>query len=275
MGDNENIVQVSTATILAIGDVHLGTRPASVPVDDPDIDHNELTPEAALERATNYAINNKVDAVLFAGDVVESKNARYEALRPLEKCIEQLQENAIEVIGVAGNHDVEALPRLAKQLPGFRLLGAGGTWESVMLSKQGKQFAEIVGWSFGQRKVTESPVRELLTGDALQLGDRSVPRIGLLHCDLGVVTSNYAPVSVAELKDSRFDTWLLGHIHKPSLNENQSDQVNTSFGYLGSLMGLDPSEPGNHGPWLVSLNGNQRPTHQQVLNAPLRWDNIV
>lgn len=263
-----------TATILAIGDVHLGTRPASVPADDRDIDISQLTPEAALIQAIDYAVDQKVDAVLFAGDVVENKNARYEALRPLEKCIEKLQENSIKIIGVAGNHDIEALPRLAKLLPGFKLLGAGGTWESLKLSKKGVDFAEIVGWSFGQRKVAESPVKRLLAGGSIQLDEKTVPRIGLLHCDLGAVTSNYAPVSTAELKESRFDLWLLGHIHKPSLKENQDGPMNGSFGYLGSLVGLDPSESGDHGPWIISFKGSQRPTFKQVLHAPLRWENI-
>ncbi len=113
MADHSKIDKTPTATILAIGDIHLGTRPASVPIDDSDINPDKLTPEAALDQATSYAIDNQVDAVLFAGDVVESKNARYEALRPLERCIARLQENSISVIGVAGNHDIEALPRLA------------------------------------------------------------------------------------------------------------------------------------------------------------------
>ena len=72
------------ACLLAIGDVHLGTRPGSLPEDlgEWGVDPRELTPEAALEAAVDRAIELSVDAVLFAGDVVESTNARFEAIRP-------------------------------------------------------------------------------------------------------------------------------------------------------------------------------------------------
>jgi DNA repair exonuclease SbcCD nuclease subunit len=264
----------AAAKILAIGDIHLGTRPASVPNDDANISADLLTPAAALERATAYAIENNVDAVLFAGDVVENKNARYEALRPLEKCIEQLEDNSIQTIGVAGNHDVEALPRLVKLLPWFKLLGAGGNWESYTLSKLGKEYAEIFGWSFGSRQVTDSPVRQLLDEDGFLQNSNAIPRIGLLHCDLGVATSNYAPVAVEQLRESRFDAWLLGHIHKPSLQEGRFDQMETPFGYLGSLMGLGPNETGVHGPWLLQFFDDRPPEVEQVPLAPLRWETI-
>ena len=105
-------------TLLAVGDVHLGTRPVSLPGDltDWDVDPRELTPEAALGAAVDRAIAEGVDAVVFAGDVVESTNARFEAIRPLEAAVRRLAEAGIPVLGVAGNHDVEALPRLAGRI---------------------------------------------------------------------------------------------------------------------------------------------------------------
>ena len=120
------------AAILAIGDVHLGTKCSGVPdvVSSWGIHLEELTPAAALELSVDLAIEQKVDAVLFAGDVVESTNARFEAMPPLEASARRLLGAGIEVIAVAGNHDVEALPRLASLLDGFTLLGAGGRWES-------------------------------------------------------------------------------------------------------------------------------------------------
>ena len=54
--------------LLAIGDVHLGTRPSSLPEDLASfgIDPRDLTPEAALGAAVDLAIAEPVDAVLFA-----------------------------------------------------------------------------------------------------------------------------------------------------------------------------------------------------------------
>ena len=153
------------AAILAIGDVHLGTKCSGVPdvVSSWGIYPEELTPAAALKLSADFAIEQEVDAVLFAGDVVESTNARFEAMPPLEACVQRLLDAGIEVIAVAGNHDVEALPRLASLLDGFTLLGAGGRWESRAITKNKALVAEIIGWSFGERFVRQSPVAQLLS----------------------------------------------------------------------------------------------------------------
>ena len=80
------------ATILAIGDVHLGTACSGLPGDllSWEIDPEDLTPAAALKLSVDFAIAQNVDAVLFAGDVVESANARFEAILPLEQNIRRL-----------------------------------------------------------------------------------------------------------------------------------------------------------------------------------------
>lgn len=260
------------AKLLAIGDVHLGTRPSSVPQDAADrgVDVERLTPAAGLEAAVRLAIEQEVDAVVFAGDVVESTNARYEAIRHLEAAVRKLLAEDIAVLGVVGNHDVEALPRLAGLIPGFRLVGAGGRWERVAVERQGQPVCEVVGWSFPQRQVTSSPVADF-AGSSLAPAQPGVPRIGVMHCDLDASGGPYAPVTTSELARTGVDTWLLGHIHKPSLDESRADSPGLRAGYLGSLVGLHPNEVGDRGPWLVDLaNGAARLTH--VSNAPLRWE---
>ena len=187
----------------------------------------ELTPAAALELCVDLAIEKEVVAVLFAGDIVESTNARFEAMVPLEASVRRLLDAGIEVIAVAGNHDVEALPRLAGLVDGFRLLGAGGTWESLIVTRDQVPVAEIVGWSFGERHVRQSPVAHLLA-DPLGRAVEHVPRIGLLHADLGASGGTYAPVRQAELDDAGCDAWLLGHIHKPSLADTRGRIVGIS-----------------------------------------------
>lgn len=259
----------NSATLLAIGDVHLGTRCSGIPdaVMDWGIDPADLTPAATLERCVDLAIDRRVAAVLLAGDVVDSNNARFEAMVPLETCTKRLLDAGIEVIAVAGNHDVEALPRLASMVDGFRLLGAGGTWQTHVVSHHGVAVAEIIGWSFGASEVRQSPVADLLR-HPLARTSSGIPRIGLLHADLGASGGVYAPVRQAELDDAACDAWLLGHIHKPSL-------AGGSCGYLGSLTGLDPSETGPHGPWLITLHGDGRMEFHQEVLAPVRWQEIT
>lgn len=263
------------AAILAIGDVHLGTSCSGVPneISSWGLDPTELTPAAALKLSVDFAIEQKLDAVLFAGDVVESTNARFEAMQPLEEGIRRLLGAGIQVIAVAGNHDVEALPRLAALMDGFTLLGAGGRWESRTITKNNAPVAEVIGWSFGERFVRQSPVAELLA-EPIEKPSSPIPRIGLLHADLDASGGHYAPIRQAELDNTGYDAWLLGHIHKPSLERLAASTGSQPSGYLGSLVGLDPSEAGPHGPWLLRVHYDGTLHMEQVPLAPLRWEHV-
>lgn len=95
-----------------------------------------------------------------------------------------------------------------------------------------------------------------------------MPVLGVLHCDVDSSSSPYAPVTSADLRDSHTHAWLLGHIHKPG------DLTGVRpVGYLGSLMGLDPSETGRHGPWICRVSGSRVALEQFPL-APLRWERV-
>jgi len=96
----------------------------------------------------------------------------------------------------------------------------------------------------------------------------------LLHADLDASGGHYAPILREQLDNTGYDTWLLGHIHKPSLDGPGTPAGRRPYGYLGSLVGLDPSETGPHGPWLVRLPNSGALCLEQVPLAPLRWDNV-
>ncbi|HJO25704.1 MAG TPA: DNA repair exonuclease [Planctomycetota bacterium] len=256
------------ATLLAIGDMHLGVRPSGVP-DLGSFDQTCLTPATALANAVDLAIEKEVDAVLFAGDLVESANARFEALRPLEDAINRLAAANIRVLAVVGNHDSAALPALARTIDGLELIGEGGEWESKTIEVDGEPAVEIMGWSFPAPHYPASPLASLLEDP---LPQRGLPRIGLLHGDLDG-SGEYAPFRRSELEAAGLDGWLLGHIHKPTLGmETMTGGV--PFGYLGSLVGLDGGEPGSHGPWLVSIGQDGGLTCEQSVTAPLRWEEV-
>lgn len=265
----------SSLNILAVGDIHLGTTPSQLPQDlaESDFDPSDLNPAAAWRSATDYAIRNKIDAVLLAGDVVESTNARFEAMVPLEQGVKQLLQHNIQVIAVAGNHDVEALPRLAKLIDGFCLLGKNGQWEKIVLAKNNQPMAEIIGWSFPERHVRDNPIATL---NHESLGPFQTPcKIGLMHGDLDASGGRYAPIRTSELHSTNFDAWLLGHIHKPSLTPTSDQSGGMPLGYLGSLVGLDPTETGPHGPWLLKITAAGIAEIKQIALAPLRWEHIA
>ena len=278
----------SDVKLLAIGDVHLGLRPSRIP--ECGVEPSLLTPAAALASAVDCALRERVAAVLFAGDVVESDNARFEAIRPLEEAVSRLASEGIPVFAVVGNHDVEALPRLARLIDGFELIGEGGRWESRVIEAGGRPVVEVVGWSFPERRFHGSPVAELLRSP-VEPRHPGLPRLGLMHGDMNASGGGYAPFRRHELDSAGLDGWLLGHIHKPSLTgsggsgEPGRASGEAPCGYLGSLVGLDPGggEMGPHGPWLVHIEsrraagagaGSGAIRVEQLAIAPLRWERL-
>ncbi len=249
---------------MCVGDIHLGRRPSRLVgrVGDFGVGIHELTPAAAWHAAVEWALANQVDAVALAGDVVESLEDRFEAYGHLERGVRRLTDANIRVIGVAGNHDVYALPRLADQLPEFKLIGRGGKWESVELTGASGAPLRILGWSFHEKRERRNPLDELPANI-----DSSMPTVGLLHCDLDQANSPYAPVPRRSFENAPGIAWLLGHVHSPSDLSGPRP-----VGYLGSLVGLDPGEPGLHGPWLACISDGGLITLEHLPLAPLRWE---
>lgn len=253
--------------LLAVGDMHLGRAPARVPaaVATAGRDAGGLGPAGAWSRVVDFAVAQRVAAVVFAGDLVESSNARIEAWGLLERGVRRLADAGIPAVAVAGNHDVDVLPRLAARIPGLYVLGGGGRWEQRIVGGEPGPPVRIVGWSHPGAPVHQSPLDDPLP----PAQGAAAVSIGLLHADLDQPRSRYAPVSRRELQRAGCDLWLLGHVHQPSLADGADGP---RVGYLGSVVGLDRTETGRRGPWLLRVDptGRIRLEHQPL--APLRWE---
>lgn len=244
--------------ILCTGDVHLGRRPSRVPVE-----NDELSVRRVWDQFVETALNREVGVAVLTGDIVDSENQMYEAYGALERGVQDLVGGGVEVVAVAGNHDYDAFPRLARSidLDGFHLLGQGGTWEEVMVQGQNGDSIRFVGWSFPQATQHSSPTSDL------ELEEAGVPTVGVLHCEAGSNEGQYAPVPRDALARAPVQAWLLGHIHAPN-KHREAGQLQL---YPGSLQPLDPGEPGTHGAWLVEV-GPTETTAEQLPLASLRYE---
>jgi len=249
--------------ILCTGDVHLGRRPAGI-ADDLGIDSRGVGPAGAWEAFVDAAIRYGVDAVALTGDVVDESNKFYEAFSALQAGVVKLAESGIPLYAVAGNHDYDVLPRLAEQIPRFHLLGQAGQWEEAVLELDGGAVLRFQGWSFPRRHVAANP----LVGYSPPTD--GIPTVGLLHCDCDAPGSPYGPVSSDELRAKAPTVWVLGHVHRPGAVLN-----GPPLGlYCGSPQGLDPSERGAHGAWLVTLEPGRDPQAELLPLAALRWEPV-
>ena len=246
--------------ILAVGDIHLGRTPSRLPE---ELNVRDLGPAEAWRRTVAAAVDEGMTAVLLAGDVVDRDDDFFEAYRVLESGVGTLADAGIDVIGVAGNHDVKVLPRLVRHIPEFRLLGEGGRWESCRIEEDGDSVT-LWGWSFPQARVLSSPLEGHTPDPAPGIN------LGLLHCDRDAgPDSPYAPTPRLELERAGLDGWLLGHIHKPDALTAPAPN-----GYLGSLTGLDRGESGPRGPWMITVGDGRIVGVEHVPLAPLRWESL-
>jgi len=256
----------SSVRILFVGDMHLGRLPSRVPpaaLDQGGINLRDLGPSGTWKRIVDAAIENNVDAVALAGDLVERDNAMFEAYGPLATGVRKLVGQGIIVAGVAGNHDTRVLPKLAAEIKGFHLLGPAGTWSMLPVSRNDGLAVNLVGWSFPSHHHTASP---LYTPPPRPDGIT----LGLLHADLFDSGSRYAPVKSADLQSVGYRGWFLGHIHKPDPILTDG----TPF-YLGSVTGLKPTETGCHGPVLVQVDRGGQIEAKRLPLATLRWEERI
>lgn len=230
--------------VLCAGDLHIGRRPTRLP---PDADSRALSCARAWEALVEYAVDQRVNVLALSGDVVDQSNKFYEAIGPLERGLRRLADAGVVTVAVAGNHDYDVLPQIARSVGGdsFRLLGAGGEWERSTITSGDGERLHVDGWSFPAEHVSDSPL------DSYGFGaDGDTPILGLLHADLDVPRSSYAPVMLSDLQTRPVALWLLGHVHVPKLRRARHG---APVLYPGSLQPMDPGESGVHGAWLLEL----------------------
>ena len=230
--------------LLLSADLHLGRKSSRVG------ERSSHTAIACWDRMVTYAIEQNVNAVLLAGDVVEQRNKRFESYGPLNAGVLRLSAAGITTIAVSGNHDFDVLPQLVDSIDAdmFFLLGRNG-WESRVFTF-GDQRLQIDGWSFPDKRVPINPL------DSYSTEDNDVDlHLGMVHGDLDASNSKYAPITAESLSKTRVSGWLLGHIHKPELrNADQPWSL-----YPGSPQAFDPGESGIHGVWLLDTAQNSEP----------------
>ena len=250
--------------ILATSDLHLGRKSADL-----HDDQAVATTGYTWHHMVDYAVRESIDLLLLSGDVVDEDNRYFEALGPLKEGFDKLSNAGIPVVMVAGNHDYEVLPQLVAhgQWDHVHLLGQGGQWEYIQLNIKDQEIG-LAGWSFPQRHVTYNPL--LSFGDIAGEMRRDILNIGVVHGDLDMKESRYAPIRLADLKQQPLDLWLLGHTHKPAFFEDDPPIV----AYPGSPHALSAAEPGPHGPVLFTIHGKQDSRHEILPTSAVRYENV-
>jgi DNA repair exonuclease SbcCD nuclease subunit len=218
---------------------------------------------AAFEKIIQLAITRKVLFVLFAGDIYDADYPNLKAQLRFRDGVRQLDKAGIASCVIRGNHDHGGSVRAKLDFPDSYFEFAPSANEPHLIHQNGIPVAAIYGYSYPQRAVTENILRHYNSRPE----DQKYFRIGMLHGNVGgdVEHDNYAPCSVAQLKEMGIDYWALGHVHQAKVLSDAP-----AIAYPGTPQGLSPRETGAHGCYLVTAQ-DHRCTMEFVTADSLRW----
>ena len=243
---------VGMVKLLHTADVHLDSPLRTLALRDPDLAQRiDNATRTALARIVDIAIEERVAAVLIAGDLYDGGQRSMTTAAFLIAQFRRLQSNGIQVFLIRGNHDAES--RITKEIGWpenvHRFDGHGG---HKMLD--GTDIA-IHGVSFANPHAPESLVGKFRPVEG-------AVNIAMLHTSLAGAPGHdpYAPCTVADLVSAGFDYWALGHVHVRTVHHQ------TPFVVMpGMPQGRDIGEDGPKSATLIhvqdgSIQIEERPT---------------
>ncbi|AKG53735.1 exonuclease SbcD [Dehalogenimonas sp. WBC-2] len=223
----------------------------------------------AFDKLVDYAIDNKVDLVLFCGDAFKSREPSQTQQREFARRIKKLADHAIPVFLLIGNHDLPATSGRATsteiydtlKIPGVTVAGqpklylietAAGPVQVSALPWPRKSALEGRAQSDGQPLSTEelkTGMESILSSKIRQMADNvdsSIPSIMAAHiwvdgAKIGsenkMILGTEPTVMLGNIALSAFDYVALGHLHKRQVLNEIPPVI-----YSGSLERLDFGE---------------------------------
>ncbi len=196
--------------ILHTADIHLDSPLKSLALRDETLRETiESATRAAFVRVIDFALSERVAALLISGDLFDGKERSATTAAFLTGQLDRLRVADIRVFYVKGNHDAENPITGTLDLPDN---------VHVFDARGGKvQLAEdiwIHGVSFTDR---HAPTSLLPRFSAPVAG---AVNIGMLHTSLAGAAGHdtYAPCALGDLVGMGFDYWALGHVHKRQIH---------------------------------------------------------
>ena len=199
----------------------------------------------ALARIVDICIEERVDALIIAGDLYDGDQTSMKTALFLAGQMRRLEEAGVRVYIIRGNHD--AASRITRELsfpPNVTLFG--GHAQAIEAPRPaGATPVFIHGLSFARPHAPESLLPKFRPPVAGAIN------IGVMHTSLGGAEGHdvYAPCSIADLDGSGFDYWALGHLHKRAVYPGRCAIV-----MPGNPQGRDINEAGPRSVTLVSID---------------------
>ncbi len=261
---------MSSIRILHLADLHIGME-----------NYGQLDPATGLNgrvmdflrrlnEAVDYALENEVDLVLFAGDAYKNREPNSTYRREFARRIKRLADAGIMVVLLVGNHDLPTQEQRASSIEIFRTLAVPNILVAShdrlhrLTTRRGAEIqVATVPYPIRQRLLArdehkdktiaelDALVQQLVTENIQALAaqvDPSLPAVLLGHLSVSeakfgseraVMLGRDVVVLKSALADPAFDYVALGHIHRhQELNGGQHPPIV----YCGSLERIDFGE---------------------------------
>ncbi|UXM96235.1 DNA repair exonuclease [Bartonella sp. HY329] len=227
-------------------DIHLDSPLRSLSLRDEEL--GNLIGNASrtvLSNIINLAIEERVNAVIIAGDLYDGSQTSMKTARFLSMELKRLDDANIACFIIRGNHDAASTITHELTLP--QNVTVFKTRAGVETIKTDTLNIALHGISFKEKTAPDS----LLPLYKAPLADHI--NIGLMHTSLDGQSGHdpYAPCSVKDLQNCDFNYWALGHIHKRQVIEDKTTK--TTIVMPGIPQGRDINENGYKSVTLVTV----------------------
>ena len=217
---------------------------------------------SAFERLVDRALAERVDFVLFAGDIYDCDWQDFHTGLFFREQLVRLGRADIPVFIVQGNHDAQGVISKQLVLPQNVTVFSARTAQTIRIDDLS---VAIHGRSFPERAVDE---------DLVPSYPSPVPgffNIGMLHTSLTGRAGHdtYAPTDLPTLIHKGYDYWALGHVHAREVLAERPRIV-----FPGNLQGRHAKETGAKGCELVTVERGRIESEFLALDV-VRWSQLA
>lgn len=241
-------------------DLHLGRRFSGISKTDGDLGRR-LADSAfgSFDRIVDLALSEKADLMVISGDVFDEENETVSTRFRFSKSLERL---GIPCFIALGNHDFKRSWEESIPYPDNVHVFQPAP-ERILMDIRGSP-VEILGRSFPSKHTSENLAVSLD-------GSPGVFSVAVVHCSLETASkdSDYAPCGLSDLLNRDVEYWALGHIHKRSEEHRFPHVV-----YPGNIQGMDPSESGEKGAYVVTVSNGKVARTDFVPTQGILWQDI-
>jgi len=227
-------------------DLHLDAPFGGVDVQDARVrDALVASTYRALDALVDACVEADVDFLVISGDIYNEAERRVRSQLAFAKAATALEHAGIPVYVAHGNHDPSSGWSAGISMPENVHVFADDRVERLVVERDGSQLCALYGRSYRRAGETANFAREFRRDGSDDIA------IGVLHTNVGGRSGydNYAPCTLDDLRAGGMDYWALGHIHKPEVLSESPFAV-----YAGCPQGLDPTQSGARGSYVVTID---------------------